>query len=184
MAQAGVIYDNLGSVTSGSDSLSILGPPLFDSFSTGAGGFTLADVKLLLSGTSDGASLTVGLYGDNATSPGTLLTQIGSLSDTSLSGTLTVFDFPLASSYALAPNTRYWVVLNTNNGSSAYWAWSSDQTAIGVAGEYLGHGTNVFSNTGGPYQMRLSDLSVPEPSTLLLALICGGVFVARRRIAR
>jgi hypothetical protein len=34
--------------------------------------------------------------------------------------------------------------------------------------------------------MRLSDsgVGVPEPSTLLLALIGGGVFVARRRIAR
>lgn len=184
VAQAGVVYDNLGSVTSGADPLSTWGPPLFDSFSTGAGGFALANVKLLLSGTSDASSLTVALYNDNATSPGTLLTLIGSLNDTSLSATLTVFDFVLATPYWIAPNTRDWIVLNTADGSSANWAWSDDQAAVGVAGEYFGHGTSVFSDTGGPYQMQLSDSGVPEPSTLLLALIGGSVLVARRRIAR
>ena len=49
---ANVLYDNLSSFNSGTDPLTLtdFSPPLFDSFSTGASGFNLADVQLLLPG--------------------------------------------------------------------------------------------------------------------------------------
>ena len=109
---------------------------------------------------------------------------IGNLSDTSLSGTPKIVDFTLSSPYVLAPNLRYWIVLNTTDRSSANWAYSLDQTAIGVAGELFGHGTSVFSNVGGPFQMRLSDTAVPEPSTWFLGLLSCCVLAARRWIAK
>ena len=180
--QAGVVYDNLLSANSGADPIVGWGPPLFDSFSTGSGGFSLADVQLLLAGTPDAGSLTVSLYNDNATSPGAQLAPIGTVNDAAL-GSLGVIDLPLGSPYALAPNTRYWIVLNSTD-SSANWGWSSDQAAVGVAGEFFGHVTSVFSNSGGPYQMRLSDTgAVPEPSALFLVLAGGCLVAIRRRSA-
>lgn len=168
-ASADVIYDNLYSANDDADPLTGFGPPLFNSFSTGALGFNLADVQLLLSGSSSSGSLSLSLYSDSSTSPGALLLSIGTLSDNGLPSTLLAVDFPLGSSYALAANTRYWLVLDSTNGSTAVWSWSLDQSAVGVAGEYFGHGTSVFPNTEGPYQMRLSDTSaVPEPTTMIL----------------
>jgi hypothetical protein len=168
---ADVLYDNLSSVTSGTDPLTSEGfsPPLFDSFSTGASGFNLADVQLLLQGSPSPGSLTVDLYSDSSTSPGAPLLSIGTLSDNALFSTLSAVDFPLSSPYALAANTRYWLVLNSTDGSTALWGWSLDQNALGVAGEYFGNETGVYSNTEGPYQMRLSDTTaVPEPTTMFL----------------
>ena len=186
VAHAGAIYDNLYSATS--DTSPVYNPPytppLFDSFATSASGLALVDVKLLLSGTPDTASMSVGLYDSNQN----LLTPIGSLNDTSLSDNLAVFDFPLASPYLLTPNVEYWVALVTYDGSSADWAWSMDQNALGVDGQYYGYGTgsyqSVFPNTDGPYQMQVNVDVAPEPSALLLALIGGGILFARRRIAR
>jgi hypothetical protein len=189
MANASVIYNNLYSTSNGADGLTKFGAPynVFDSFSTGPSGFNLADVKLLLEGapTSPG-SFTAAVYSDSSTKPGALLYTIGTLSDSALSSSLSVVDFTLASPDYLAANTRYWLVLNTTNNSSASWGWSYDQSALGVAGEYLGHGSVVSSNINGPYQMELSGSSaVPEPTTmLLLGLGLIGVAGVRRRIQK
>ena len=68
MAQATLIFDNTAALTTGSDpvappSTGYFGP-LYDSFTTGAGGGVLADLKVLLSGsaTSSG-SFDIALYG-------------------------------------------------------------------------------------------------------------------------
>jgi len=180
---AEVLYDNLSSPSYGVDPLTGWGPPLFNSFSTGASGFNLGDVQLLLSGSPSPGSLSVDLYSDSSTSPGTPLLRIGILSDNELPLTLSVVDFPLSSPYVLAANTRYWLVLDSlgsldsltslasTKGSTAYWSWCwpLDQNAIGPAGEYLGYGTSVFPASDGPYQMLLSGTSaVPEPATMIL----------------
>jgi hypothetical protein len=170
---ADVPYDNLSSHSDGVDSIAVVGPMFFDSFSTGPSGFNLVDVKLLLMGSPSPGSLTVDLYSDSSTSPGAPLLNIGTLSDNELPSTLSVVDFALGSPYALAANTRYWLVLDSldyANISSVLWSWSLDQSAIGVAGEYFGHDDPfVFSNIWGPYQMQLSDTpTVPEPATMIL----------------
>jgi hypothetical protein len=176
---AEVLYDNLSSPSYGVDPLTGWGPPLFNSFSTGASGFNLVDVKLLLSGSPSPGSFSVDLYSDSLTSPGAPLLNIGTLSDNELPPTWSPDDFPLSSPYALAATTRYWLVLDlldlldsldSTTISPVLWSWSLDQSAVGVAGEYWGYADPlVFSNTEGPYQMRLSDTSaVPEPATMIL----------------
>jgi hypothetical protein len=173
-ANSALLYDNLYSTTNAADYIATSWGPLADSFSTGAAGFSLADVQLLLEGNSSSSgSLSVALYSDNSTSPGTQLYLIGTLADTSLTASLSVFNFPLATPYSLAADTRYWIYVAGDPTTSALWGWSLDQSALGVAGEYLANtgGTGslrVFPNSNGPYQMLLSGTTVPEPSTLLL----------------
>jgi len=188
IVNAEILYNNLSSSNNGADPLtSFFGPPLFDSFSTGSSGFNLSDVKLLLEGNSSSSgSFSVAIYSDSSTAPGTLQYTIDTISDSTLSSSLSVVDFTFASPDALAANTRYWLVLNSTNNSSAYWGWSDDQSALGVAGEYFGHGSGVYPNTGGPYQMELSSNSaVPEPTTiLLLSLGLIGLAGVRRKLKK
>jgi hypothetical protein len=178
------LYNNLGAVTYSSDSVSSYGP-LADSFSTGAVGFNLADVKVLLSGSSSPGSISVDLYSsDSSPMPATLLRNIGALSDTALSSSPSVVDFSLASSYLLSANTRYWVMISSTSYSYATWAWAVDDSGTGVANEYTFNNGGVPGNgytwtnappagypagyPYGPYQMAVSGSPVPIPAAFLL----------------
>lgn len=190
-AKAGVItiYDNLNSTTESSDTLG----PLFDSFSTPGSPFSLTDVMIKLYGpeTPAAGTLEVALFADDSTSPGTLLTSINTLDAASVSAGDANYDFPLTSPYALATNTRYWIGINISVAPAADSTievdYSYDTTATGVAGEYFANEGGVFSNDGGPYQMRITGTSdVPEPSSFILSAfgVAGfGVLRRRRRYA-
>jgi len=69
-----VLYDALNSETSGADYVFADGP-LYVSFSTGASPVTLSDVMAKLTAAQGAASgsMTVGLYSDAGTRPGSLL---------------------------------------------------------------------------------------------------------------
>jgi|SRR5271157_1823949 len=83
------------------------------------------------------------------------------------------YTFNLSTPYELAANTRYWIEIEGPN-SSAYWAWTYDQNALGVAGEFFSNqnGT-VWSNANGSYQMQLSGSPIPEPGGFLPFLVTG-----------
>jgi hypothetical protein len=189
VAHAFLIYNNLGSAYdptyNGYDQVTKWGAPLFDSFSVGSlgpQGTTLLDVQLRLRRDSSSGSLSVDLYSDSPASPGkplpspgTLLHVIGTLSDMSLPTTFSVVDFPTA--YHLDSNTRYWIELNSSDGSTADWAWSPDQGALGVTGEYFGRYydgiTYIYPNNSifdgvqyGAYEM-LVDIPLPGAVWLL-----------------
>lgn len=175
-ASAGDIYNNLNSNTDGFDPISSAPNPagygpLGDSFSTGAGGFTLAELLVKVIGTPDAGGFTATLYSDSGGSgPMTALSVLGTEPDSALTGSYQIVHFILDMPYALDANTRYWIVLSgvPATDTSANWTWSLDQGAPGVAGEFFWNQNGLFSNIGGPYQMRLSDTVVPEPGTLLL----------------
>jgi hypothetical protein len=187
VAQAGTIYDNLSAAASGSDFVATFGP-LADSFSTTAA-TTLVDVKFLLSGdpTVQGTT-SVFLLNDASTSPGSVIAQLGTISDSSLTTSLSVQDVSGFAPVALAAGTRFWIELSSSN-TSAQWSFSSDTTGPGVAGEFFSNKSGVFSNSDDspPYQMLVNTgLSVvPEPSTLTLGILGIGTLVAlRRRLVR
>lgn len=190
---AAVLYDNLSAVTAGLDPIVTIGP-LADSFSTGASGFSLADVKVLLQGSGGKGRTTVSLLSDNATSPGSLLTTIGTIAGGSLSTSVpTVVDLRLAAAYGLSAMTRYWIELSSSDSTTGWW-WSLDQTPPGVSGEFFFNTSRgVQANSNGPYQMCVADagggcstpiISVAEPanfSILGLSLLALGL-VRRVRI--
>lgn len=146
-----------------------------------------------------GGSITVGLYSDSATSPGSLLTTIGSLPDTSLptGGTGAVVTFPLTTVYPLAANTRYWIGLSTANDSVAVWIATDVNTGTGVANEFNYGDGEVFANTpadiGEPFIMNVTVTGnaapppvtpVPPSVTLgLIGLAFTGLYFTGRRFA-
>ena len=171
-AQATPIYNNLPSATDGNDPVATFGP-LADSFSTGASAFSLESITVFLSGDpANAGDFTMSLLGDSGTAPGAVLATIGTMSDSALNPTFGQLQFMLGLPFALAPNTRYWVELSGPTTSAA-WAWSLDQTGLGVAGEFFSNAGGVFPNDTGPYQMSVDGTAVggsavPEPGTLLL----------------
>jgi len=174
-ANATDIYNNLGSSIDFNDPVFSRGP-LADSFSTGPGNFQLNMVGVLLNGDpTTGGGVSIDLLSDTGGAPGSSLLQLGTVSDSSFSGGLAFADFVFSAAYPLAPNTRYWIQLSdfspTGFSTSASWAASLDQTALGVAGEFFSNVNGVFDNSFGPYQMEVDVIpvsTVPEPGSLLL----------------
>jgi hypothetical protein len=188
LTRAGVIYDNSGAVSSGSDPLLALGP-LYDSFTSDSSGNQLTDLALVLlnNGSATGGNLSIGLYSDSSTTPGVLLGTLGTLSENSLSGTAALYDIPLAGNPTLAPDTRYWIGI-TDSGTSAVWSWSLDVSGTGVGSEFLSNQNGTFPNSGnGPYQMTVTEGSVtatPEPASVLLIVGSAGLLGVFRLTGR
>ncbi len=198
---AGVIYDNT-SVTPQNYDEAIVDGPLFDSFSTGGTALSLTDVKLNLATTngSSNKSFTVSLVNDNGSNkPGTTKALLGTIADNTLSTGGSTKDVSSFSPIGLDANTRYWIEVNANSVSSVEWGISPDSSGTGVAGEYWAYnpgGTLVVTqnapsgSANTPFQMQVTASavsSVPEPSTLSLALSALGICVvgiARRRAIR
>jgi hypothetical protein len=178
-----ILYHNLTATPAGADPISTFGP-LADSFSTGGTAGNLLDVKALLGGSAShtgAGSTSVQLMSDVGGSPGAVLATIGTLSDASLTGNNTVFDFALGTPFALNANTRYWIELSSTNGSNATWNWSRDLTGVGVAGESF-FINGVHPNSMGPYQMEVtasagtpsgtpSAFATPQPGGIVLLLM-------------
>ena len=201
-AKAGdIIYNNLPNIssTAGSSAVSVVGAS-FDSFSTGGSASLLTDVKMILSGIPDtAASFTVSLLSDSSTTPGLVLTTLGTFNDNSLVATGinggSLYDVMLTTPFALKADTRYWVELS-GPSSSVNWDYATDAAGVGVSGEYNAYGLIgppvVFSNglNTGPFQMEVTTVAasaVPEPGTLcqaLSALGIGAIAITRRRMVR
>jgi hypothetical protein len=187
VANAGVIvYDSLPQSSSGADPVGSFGP-LYDSFSTGADSGPISSVSFLLSGdNTDGGTISANLYADNSDTVGGLISALGTISDASLTGGLSVVNLPLGSNPSLNTGTRYWIGLSTS-ASATRWAWTTDTSGTGVNGEFFQNSFGTFPNIPqGGYQMQVALASVPEPSTFVLemiALAALGVFARRRRLA-
>ena len=193
MCRAQVIYNNLTQASAGYDGVGsggLVQGPLYDSFSTGTGsGILLTGVQLLLSKSGGSSGTTsIGIYNNDAgtspPSPGSLFATIGTVTDSSLSGTASVWNVSLGSSLSLAASTRYWVGLSTNNNASTQWWYAASGTGTGVANEFFSNSTGNYANAGDrPYQMLVT--VVPEPSLYAMALAglaFGGSVVFRRRM--
>ena len=184
VAEGGTIYDNLNATPDGVDYVASFGP-LADSFSTGAATI-LVDVKLLLSGDSTSSGTTfVYLLNDASTSPGSVIAQLGSISDSSLPIMPGVIDVSSFAPIILNATTRYWIELSSTN-TTAGWAFSGDTSGPGVENEFFANQHGVFANSiGEPYQMQVNTTAIPEPSTLALSIAGLGTLLGfRRRVVR
>ena len=173
-ASATALYDDLSATSSGVDGASVSGQlysfgPLYDSFSTGASGFSLDNFNLLIDADnpSDGGTFFVRVLTDNSTSPGTTIYRSGNFNDSVLSSSLNVVGFSFAP-LTLAANTRYWIELSSTG--SVNWSWSFDTSGPGVAKQYFFNQSGLYANSDGPYQMQIgTDVgTTPLPATLPL----------------
>ncbi len=174
--------------------------PLAESFSTGGSSYNLTSVVLTLSSENTGprGSITVNLYSDSSTSPGTLLTQIGTLDDTALSSNLQNYTFTLATPYSLAANTRYWIGVTSVGGSIALWWYldiSDSLTGTGAASEFDDDAGDIRANGSGEsdtflLQVTANPAAAPPPSATpvppsltltLIGVVCLGLYSMRRR---
>ncbi len=178
-AQAALVYNNLAAVQSGADPVYGFGP-LANSFSTGADGGTLRGVQALLInlGPDVVSNIQVSLLANSGTQPGTALVSLGSGSSANVSSAgFQTYSFAPLTAFDLAANTRYWVGISVAGINAIEWAFSSDLSLTGVAGEAsysnafgVSPNASAAENGFGPYQMAVE---VPEPGSL--ALVCLGL---------
>jgi hypothetical protein len=173
--RADTLFDNLGGAPNGADPTGNLWGPLADSFSTGSSAFDFNSLTVILTGTPSAGTTTAYLLSDSSATPGSVLEEIGAISESGLSAGPTLY--ALSTSYILSPDTNYWIEL-TSEDNSASWQWSLDTSGTGVAGGFFanfqgGDSWLVFPNDNGPYQMQVAGTTaVSEPSSLVL-LIAG-----------
>jgi hypothetical protein len=171
-AHSAVLYDNLIYASMGSDPAdpAVFGP-LYNSFSTGTGGFSLSRIGLLIkSSDSDGGSFTVNVL-SGLNFPDSTVFLAGTFLDSQLGSALSTFNVNF-SPVSLAANTRYWVELSTTG--SVQWAYEGDGAGTGVNGEFFQNQNGNFDNSNGPYQMQVSDStvsSVPETATWVMMIL-------------
>jgi hypothetical protein len=179
--RAGAIYDNTAARSSGTDPVESFGP-LYDSFIPDATG-NISGLALILKETgSPTGAIDIGLYADSATSPGALITSLGTLNDSDLSSALATYTVTLISNPTVNAGVRYWIGLSGT--TSADWSWSSDGTGPGVANEFFANADGVFlNNPNGPYQMDLTTDAVPEPASAAFVVLglAAAYFVSRRQ---
>jgi hypothetical protein len=140
--------------------------------------------------------VTVSLYSDSSTSPGTLLvTSATTLPDTSLGDDAAQFTFPFAS-YPLAANTRYWIVVSSpGDNSVAEWWETYTITGTETATEFSDFAGTIYPN-GDPddeaYLMQVNgDPGTPPPTPapasvtlVLIGLGCALWYSRRRKVLR
>lgn len=184
---ANIIYSNLGAASSGSDLEASLSPN-YNSFTSAAFEQILIGLELALSGPGGTGIINIGLYNDSNTSPGTLVTTLGTINDSSIISGVNDYSLSLNSNPVLAPSTRYWIGLLDTTGTEG-WSYSIDISGTGVAGQYWkSAGTSAVIANGNtidtaPYQMLVTTSPVPEPTTLALTGFGGltALVIARRR---
>ncbi len=174
------------------------GSPVWDSF-TSPDTEKLASLSVVLANVPEGNPLTtlqIGLFQDNATSPGSLITNIVSVTADHLSGKslsddpdyqyFKAYSFSLDTHPLVQAGTRYWIGILDDAGG--LWCYTGEtEFSVGVTGEYFAN-PDVHLNSGSPYEMRLTGDAVitttPEPGTAgLLLFVTGtlGLFTATQR---
>ena len=195
--QAGLLFNNLFANQSSYDSVysGSSATPLYESFSTGGQGVYLTSTSLMLIDPTptDGGTLAVAILNGSGSSPGSIIQPLGLIPDTSLSsGPVPVPSAVALSAFApvaLAPNTRYWIRVQSNPRSSTPsgggWVYDISSRGIGVSTQSTFSPTFGLTPNSGSYPVYMMSITaVPEPwasAILIVGLIGTGIAARKRR---
>lgn len=212
-ARAEVLFDSLDSPNTGvmGGIVSLPPYPLDATFATGASTLHATDIALLLNQSFflPGDTFTVSLEGGVPLADVTFDPILGlsvlpggptlgsvTLPISDLSTSLMVENFHQFANIVLEPNSLYWIDLNISaqsgfDGAAVGWGTTDDNSGLGVAAGYnSSNATDYFffpnNRDGGEqaFQMEISGVATPEPSTwalMLVGLLGLGVLARRRR---
>jgi hypothetical protein len=183
-----IVYDNNSESSAGADGVDFFGP-LYDLF-TSTAAQPIVGLQLILSddGTHDSSGVVdVGLYANDASTPGALMAVVGSVSDGQLSDTPEIYNVNLTGYPLLCEDTSYWIGLSGTTTAEWYYDWDSD--GVGVSGGFFSNQFGTFSNIDDPYQMSVTQgiseegevATGPEPSSRVLVFL-GAVFLVLVRL--
>ena len=171
-----IVYDSTGQPISAAADPSI-SKGGFSAFSFTTGNtpsdmlVTLSDVKVSLSdpsATTDGGSVSLTLYKDSNTSPGAEVASLGTIDDTNISNRESfLVDVPVNPDpeIFLAPDTRYWIEVSSNNSQSSLGYEANGETSgVGTQNEYYDDRDPDFTfdevspnSNGGAFIAQVSD---------------------------
>lgn len=192
-ARADVLIDTIGLPSAGADIIAPAslvtggGGPIADSFSVGPQSVQLGSVTVVLAATNnhDGGAMVVSLWTDNPTgdangnmpAPGSLVADLATVSDSSLSPTFSDVVIGAPGLIALTANNRYWIeVANASPSAitSGEWDYAASTSALTVAnsaneynwGNYSGYTNTSFADASNG--VDLFAVSTPEPDSIAL----------------
>jgi hypothetical protein len=184
-AHAGILYDHMtGIQDNGASGI----PPatIATSFSTGSlcpTGCTLGDITLwmTLDEDADASDITLGLYADGGSIPGSLIANL--ITPSSIGDDLDNAVFTHLGSIILGPTTNYWLMLSADSGiagAGAEWA----RGPSGQGNFVINDPSFPMSGSNSPFMYKVeADVSnVPVPAAIwLMTTALSGLAVRARR---
>ena len=149
--------------------------PITGVFGTGQAGTPVAQISSTFAGVAgsgqagtatpnaSGGGVTVSLYSDSSGTPNALIAVLGTIADTVLGvGTSGPIRLPLATPIQLTANTRYWIRLTDNGGTTLKWVPAGNSVGTGVSTEFWHTPSTSGANISTfAYQMTVTS---EEPS--------------------
>jgi hypothetical protein len=149
------------------------------SFTTGNNSWTLDSITAsLLTGGSD-TPIQGSIYSDSGGLPGSELNSLGTILAPAL--VQSNFTFTSISSFLLAPNTTYWLMLSASPGADWFeTSLTAENSGYGWTIGDAHYFTGAYSTTSSSPIFSVSAEPVPEPTAIALFFAGLGCFAFRR----
>lgn len=188
-ARADVILSNLPATGSGTGTNLGLGTDLGDrtkavGLTMGATSLEFQSMEALISNTTPDSVLSGGIFSSSGGNPGVLLSAFNSVPIAANFAPAEV-SLTTASSFTLLANASYWFVLDGPDTENSL-LWESLDPNVAPTPNGVAYDGYRFSINGGPWGdsgvfngVRIN--AVPEPTSLLIALLSSGLLLVFRR---
>jgi hypothetical protein len=166
--------------------------PLFNSFSTptyapwtGAT-YSLTEVVVDLDAInpSDGATTVVGLYANNAGSPGALIATVGTLADSGMVSSFTDYALYPAPGITLLFDTTYWIgISSASSADSVLWALTDyNDFSFGLFNQHYKDAVYGVKPGFPLFEMQVDeDITTPEPAGYSILVFAIAAFATAKR---
>ncbi len=188
--RAEIIYDATGGINGGGDLVTAVGPILADRFVVPFSG-TLSSISLNLAlPASPVSGFTVDLFADAGAAGVGAATFIATVADTALTSSFALLTVMPTTPITLDAGVTYYAgIQDPTVSSGAQFGFTIDPAVLArlsviSSASYYNTTGGVQPNSGGPYELSVSETPVPEPlSIAVLAVGLGTLGLAKRYAA-